>query len=106
MRLLQMVSELGLSIARASNRRRALQLVRRICEIAGSPSLIEDARVRLARHDVIAAVLRHDTPVIFNWLIEVLSYQGVSDRIAFSYMEQHGWVRWHDVAAALAQTPS
>jgi hypothetical protein len=44
--------------------------------------------------------------VIFDWLIEVLSYQGVSDRIAYSYMEQHGRVRWHDIAAALANEPS
>lgn len=81
-------------------------MVRRICEIAGSPSLIDEARVRLARRGVIAAVCRHDTPVIFDWLIEVLSYQGISDSIAFSYMEQHGRVRWHDIAVALADEPS
>jgi hypothetical protein len=104
--LVQMVSEKGLLIAWTSNHRRAIQLVRRICEVAGSSTLIEDARVRLARHGVIAAIRRHDTPVIFDWLIEVLSYQEVSDRIAFSYMEQHGRVRWHDIATALADEPS
>jgi hypothetical protein len=46
----------------------------------------------LAHHGVIAAVQRHDTPAIFDWLIDALSYQGVSDSIAYSYMEQHGRV--------------
>jgi hypothetical protein len=55
---------------------------------------------------VIAAVRRHDTPVIFDWLIDALSYQGVSDSIAYGYMEQHGRVRWHDIAAGLAQDTS
>jgi hypothetical protein len=81
-------------------------LVHRLCEIAGALSLIEDSRVALARHGVITAVQHHDTPVVFGWLIEALSYQGVSDSIAYSYMEQHGRVRWHDIADALAHKPS
>src|SRR4051794_10654528 len=101
-----MDSDPAQSTMKQLDRGRTIQLINRICDVAGAPSLIDEARVRLARHGVIAAVRRHDTPVIFNWLIEVLSYQGVSDSIAFSYMEQHGRVRWRDIAAALAQTPS
>jgi hypothetical protein len=81
-------------------------LVRLICEIAGARSIIDDARVGLARHGVIAAVQRHDTPAIFDWLIDALSYQGVSDNIAYTYMEQHGRIRWRDTAAAFADRPS
>jgi hypothetical protein len=81
-------------------------LIRRICEIAGARSLIDDARVGLARQGVIAAVQRHDTPAIFNWLIDALSYQGVSDSIAYGYMEQHGRIRWQDIVAALPDQPS
>ena len=44
------------------------RLVRHICQNAGARSLIDDARVGLARHGVIAAVQRHDTPAIFDWL--------------------------------------
>jgi len=55
---------------------------------------------------VIAAVQRHDTPAIFDWLVDALSYQGVSDSIAYDYMEQHGRVRWHDIANGLATEPS
>jgi len=81
-------------------------LIRLICQIAGARSLIDDARVGLARPGVIAAVQRHDTPAIFNWLIDALSYQGVSDSIAYGYMEQHGRIRWQDIAATLADQPS
>lgn len=84
----------------------AVRLVRHICEVAGARNLIDDSRVGLARHGVIAAVRRHDTPAIFDWLINTLSYQGVSDSIAFSYMEQHGRVRWHQVGGALDDNPS
>ena len=55
---------------------------------------------------MIAAVRRHDTPVIFDWLVNGVSYQGVSDSIAEGYMERHGRVRWHDIANALADQPS
>ena len=93
-------------MATAPSLARSIRLVRRICLVAGRPSLIDDSRVGLARHGVIAAVRRHETPVIFDWLIDALSYQGVSDSIAYGYMEQHGRVRWHDIAEALAGQPS
>ena len=38
--------------------------------------------------------------------MDALSYQGVSDSIAYGYMEEHGRVRWHDIVAALAVTAS
>ena len=35
-----------------------------------------------------------------------LSYQGVSDRVAHDYMEQHGRVTWHEIERELATKPS
>src|ERR1043166_7273010 len=83
----------------------AIQLVNVICERAGARNLIDDSRIALARHGVIAAVQRHNTPAIFDWLVDALSYQGVSDSIAYSYMEQHGRVRWVDIADGLSTPP-
>jgi len=94
------------SISHSTRLGRAVRLVRHICELAGARSILDDSRVGLARHGVIAAVRRHDTPVIFDWLIDALSFQGVSDNIAYNYMEQHGRVRWRDIAQALADQPS
>jgi hypothetical protein len=39
---------------------RAARLVHHICQIAGAPDFIDDSRVGLARHGVIAAVRRHN----------------------------------------------
>jgi len=77
-----------------------------VCQISGARTLVDDARVGLARHGVIAAVQRHDTAAIFDWLIDALSYQGVSDTIA--------WVTWssmvgcgaRDIASTLTVRPS
>jgi hypothetical protein len=85
---------------------RTVRLVRRICRVAGVRSLIDDSRVGLAQYGVIAAVRRHDTPVIFDWLLDLVSYQGVSDRIAYGYIEHHGRVRWYNIAKAMADEPS
>ena len=85
---------------------RSIRLVRSICRVAGAPDLIDDSRVGLAQHGVIAAVRRHDTPIIFDWLVNGFSYQGVSDSIAEGYMERHGRMRWHDIAKALVDQPS
>src|SRR5258707_14877233 len=84
----------------------ATELIRVICLSAGAASILDDSRVGLARQGVITAVQRHDTAAIFDWLIDALSYQGVADNIAYACMEQHGRVRWRDIAAALAGAPS
>jgi hypothetical protein len=82
------------------------RLIRSICQLAGARDLIDDSRVMLARVGVIAAVQRCDNAAIFDWLFEMLSYQGVSDSVAHGYMEQHGRARWHDIAASLTVAPS
>jgi hypothetical protein len=101
-----MVRNPRISKARVSSVDRTIRLVRSICRVAGRPTLIDDSRVALARQGVIAAVQRHGTPAIFNWLIDGLSYQGVSDSIAYSYMERHGRIRWQHIDAALSGQPS
>ncbi len=101
-----MVRNLHNAIPTSSSLDRAVRLVCQVCDVAGAPDLIDDSRVALARHGVTAAVRHHDTPVIFDWLIDVLSYQGISDSIAYGYMERHGRIRWCDIAEALTGTPS
>jgi hypothetical protein len=52
------------------------------------------------------AIKDHDTPALFGWLVEMLSYQGISDSVAAGYIEQHGNVRWADIAEELSRPPS
>ena len=95
-----------IKLATPTSLHRAIRLLGSICQISGARTLVDDTRVGLARHGVITAVQRHDTAAIFDWLIDALSYQGVSDTIAWGYMEQHGRVRWRDIASALTARPS
>ncbi len=84
-------------------------VVRRItgvCRIAAPGTMLLDLRRRLQRSGLGDAVGRHDTPAVFDWLMPVLSYQGVSDAIAWVYMDRHGTVTFSDIKAALAALPS
>jgi hypothetical protein len=84
----------------------AVKLVHATCCLAGSASYLDDVRTDLRRRGVIRAVRDHDTPALFDWLIETLSFQGISDSVASGYMAQHGTVRWSDIADALSRKPS
>jgi hypothetical protein len=81
----------------------ALRVVHGVCCLAGSASLVDDLRADLRAEGVLAAIRRHDTAMLFDWLTAALSYQGISDRVAFNYMEAHGRARWVDIDAKLSR---
>jgi hypothetical protein len=89
----------------ASARRHARTLIQQVCEIAGQENWIEELEEDAADNEIIAAVASHDTSVIFNWLMWILSFQGVSDAVAKGYMEKHGNVTWAEIELALATAP-
>jgi hypothetical protein len=82
----------------------AVKIVHATCCLAGSASYLADLRADL--HGVIRAVREHGTPALFDWLMEILSFQGISDAVALGYMAQHGSARWADIAEALSRSPS
>jgi hypothetical protein len=84
----------------------AVQLVHATCCLAGSASYLDDIRADLRDRGIMRAVRDHDTPALFDWLVEMLSFQGISDSVAWRYMAQHGSVRWADVADGLSRAPS
>ena len=53
-------------------------LVRQVCAISGEVTCIDD----LQDGAIVAAVAAHDTAMIFDWLMRMLSYQGISDAVA------------------------
>jgi hypothetical protein len=81
----------------------AVRVIYRVCCLAGSANLIDKIRADLDADGVRPAMRKRDTAAIFDWLIAALSYQGISDRIAYEYMEQHGYVQWNDLNEKLAQ---
>ena len=72
-------------------------MVHSICCLAGSASLIDDVRAELRADGIATAIRRHDTATLFDWLMAALSYQGISNRVAAAYMEQHGSATWADI---------
>jgi hypothetical protein len=68
--------------------------------------LIDDIRADLRAEGIPAAIRRHDTATLFDWLVAALSYQGISDQVAAEYMERHERAQWADIAAKVAANPT
>jgi hypothetical protein len=83
------------------NLRHAAALVLRICRLAGHFMLIEDAQAQFEREGIQQAIQEHDDALLFEWLMESFSFQGVSDAIASSYMDRHGRVAASDIFKGL-----
>ena len=83
----------------------ARSLVRRVCDIAGQVTCIDDLRHDAIDAGLVAAVEDHDTPAIFDWLMWILSFQGISDAVADGYIDRHGNVTWADIEASLGTDP-
>jgi hypothetical protein len=82
----------------------ATRLIHRVCCLAGEPDLIDE--IRTDNGAIRSAIKERDTPALFDWLMVMLSYQGISDQVAHDYMDQHGCVTWHEIERALANNPS
>ena len=77
-------------------------VIRSVCWLAGSPRLLND---QIKGSKLRTAIARSDTPALFDWLIAVCSYQGISDQAAESYLTKHGNVTWAAIQQSLAEPP-
>jgi hypothetical protein len=83
----------------------ALDVIYRVCCLAGDANLLEQIRSDLRAEGVTRAIERHETATLFDWLTAAFSYQGISDRVATDYMRRHGRIRWADIEAEVAAEP-
>jgi hypothetical protein len=81
----------------------AVRLIHAVCGLAGSATLVDDIRADLRADKVQAAIRHRDTAVVFDWLMAALSYQGISDQVAYEYMERHGRAEWRDIDQKLGR---
>jgi hypothetical protein len=81
----------------------AVRIIHAICGLAGSATWIDDIRADLRADKVQAAIRHRDTAVVFDWLMAALSYQGISDAVAYDYMERHGRAAWRGIKQGLSQ---
>src|SRR3954453_1163621 len=76
-----------------------------LCHLAADPGYFTGLHQRLAQRGIVAAVRAHDTPALFAWLVEGLSFQGISDGAALTFMDRHGRAQWRDLTRGLQNQP-
>jgi len=104
-----MSAQASISKARSSKEdpdRYAVDLVQNVCQIAGPSSYVSDAKADLRSHGVLAAMANHNTPALYDFLVTLFSYQGISDQVANSYIVEHGQAEFHDIAKKLDENPA
>jgi hypothetical protein len=79
----------------------AVRLIHAVCGLAGSPTLIDEIRAELRADKVRAAIRNRDTGPVFDWLMAAVSYQGISDQVAYDYMQKHGRARSRQIKQGL-----
>lgn len=79
----------------------AVGLVQTICALPGNQRFIADTNRQVRNAGIIDAVQARDTPALYRWLIDGFSYQGISDAIAWGYIDRYGNATWKVVEAAL-----
>jgi hypothetical protein len=93
-------------VSRRSALDAAARLVHQICCVAGSATLIEDARKAGGDKPLGISIERLDTPALFDWLVKIISFQGISDHAASEYLRKHGSVTWLEISYRLSKMPS
>jgi hypothetical protein len=83
----------------------ASKLIFQVCCLAGSFDQITGFRRTATGRQLRKSVALHDTPALFDWLMEILSYQGVSNQAAEAYLERHGNVTHAQIDSALQDNP-
>lgn len=91
---------------RLSAEKHAVRIIQAIYRLARSDKLL-DAKVVDPTRDMLRSALRNrDSGLIFDWLVQVFSLAGVSDRVALAYIRQNGSPTWKSMVADLDRKPS
>ena len=67
----------------------ATRIVEQVCNLAGPLDYITRCRAEMQRHGLSA---RNSPSVadLYDWLIDIVSYQGISDQAAAGFIREHG----------------
>jgi hypothetical protein len=84
----------------------ATRLIFRVCHIAGTAAFIEESGLGPEGKDLRKAIRSRNTAALFDHLVAALSYQGISDEVAKSFMDRHGLASWHVIETDLRRRPS
>jgi hypothetical protein len=79
----------------------AVNFVEMVAWLAGQPDYLNDLREAIRDLDLFRHSRAARTAKLFDWLAAAMSYQGISDAVAHSYMTSHGQPRWREIAAGV-----
>mgnify|MGYP000358997919 CR=1 FL=1 len=79
---------------------RAYAIVYELCRRC-QMDIVAEAEREMFEEGLGRAVEQKDSKALFNWIMYPASYQGVSDRIADSYIEQYGNITFLQISRAL-----
>jgi hypothetical protein len=84
----------------------ARRLILRVCHLSGTAAFIEEAGLGRQGKELRKAIRGRNTAELFDWLVEALSYQGISDEVAKNFMDLHGLASWQVIESDLRKRPS
>jgi hypothetical protein len=88
----------ALVFAREEDLEYAINIVETVTWLAGRPDYFDELREAQVDLDLATSSGRQGSAKIFEWLTTALSYQGVSDIVARSYMEAHERPAWRKIS--------
>ena len=83
-----------------------MRLIRQVCRLSPYTDLMAETRASLRAEGITSAVRNHDSAALFDWLMTMLSYRGIADRIAADYLEHYGQATWQVIESDLRRGPS
>ncbi len=90
--------EAAFGFANKEDRAYALNVVETVTWLAGRPDYIDELGEAGKELDLFGSIGRTRSSKIFEWLTAALSYQGISDAVARSYMAAHERPAWAKIA--------
>jgi hypothetical protein len=79
----------------------AVNMVETVTWLAGRPDYFDTLREPAAELDLSGTKGAARSAKVFQWLATGLSYQGISDAVARTYMAEHERPRWRSIAAGV-----
>lgn len=79
----------------------ATRIVEQVCNLAGPLDYVAHCRSEMRRYRL-AGKKPPSIAELYDWLINIVSYQGISDQAAEGFIRNHGQATWNDIEAKLA----
>ncbi|WP_338691739.1 hypothetical protein V5279_36035 [Bradyrhizobium sp. 26S5] len=87
-----------------SSDQRAEQLLTATCMLAGSMSFLDEIDDEFRSNGLDRAIATNNSAPIFDWLLTIFSYQGISDRVARDYAAKHGTASWSNIQKSFGRS--